>query len=295
MRKLFAFILYIYIYFRIKRISKDKNTILSIYGHNPESKSIEKVINWLIKKGYNFISPIELVDLINGKIIIDKPVWLSFDDGWKNNYYELLPLVEKYKIPFTIFVSTKAIDDGYFWWNIARENRDSNMYKTIDSLWTMPNQNRKDIISMLPLYKGERMAMNREELKKISESDYIYIANHTDDHVICDTCKNEELEKEILKCESKIKEITDKDCFKIFSYPNGDFDNQSIEVLKELDYKLAVTTNLGFYCKDTGIYELPRNVLPDNASLYESILNIYGLWTPFFNGIKKMFRIKSKK
>ena len=295
MRKVIAFILYIFYYPAIKRKMNQRGIILSIYGHDPKRESIEKIISWLIDKGYEFITPHEILDFKNGELKKQKPVWLSFDDGWKSNYYELLPILEKYSIPATIFVSTKAIDDGYFWFSKAFENRDSLLYTRVDDLWKMPNSKRVSIIKKLSDYTKGRVAMNETELYNLSECKLIYIANHTHDHVICDMCEKDELKNEIRLCEESIKEYTNNVCLKYFAYPNGNYDKQTVSVLKEMDYQIAATTNLGFISKETDLHKIPRNVLPDNASFHESILQVYGLWTPFFDRIKKILRVKSHK
>ncbi|MFW5891295.1 MAG: polysaccharide deacetylase family protein [bacterium] len=295
MRKIIAFVLYFYYYPEIKRRLNKKGVILSIYGHKPKGKSIDKVIRWLLKRGYNFITPNEILNFKLGTLKKAKPLWLSFDDGWKSNYYELLPILKKYAIPATIFISTKGIDDGYFWFNRAFENRKSPFFNKIDELWKMSNHERELTIEKLPKYNGPKVAMNKTELYHLAQSEFVFIANHTHDHVICNTCNKEELEREIKKCERKIKEFTNKGCIKVFSYPNGNYNQQTVDVLKKLKYEIAVTTNLEFIRKETDVYQIPRNVLPDDASFYESILQIYGLWTPFFNKIKKKLNIKSHK
>lgn len=295
MRKILAFILYWLYLPKIKKIINKRGVLLSIYGHNPNGESVEKAFKWLLKQGYEFVTPNELLLFFDGKLNKEKPIWLSFDDGWKDNYYELLPILEKYKIPATIFIATKSIDDGFYWIDKVRENRNSPLYEKIDVLWTMPNVERKEIMEILPKYKGARSAMNRKELLSLSKSPYIYLGNHTNDHVISDTCTLEELKDEIKTCENKIKEMTGKSCIKAFAYPNGDYNEKSIEMLKQLNYLIGATTKLDWVYPSTNPYEVPRFVLPDNASHYENILQIFGLWTPFFNRLKKAAGVKQYK
>lgn len=60
---------------------------------------LEKQIVYLLDHGY---TPIWFEDLEHVEDY-EKPVILSFDDGWKNNYTNLFPLVKKYQIKVTIF------------------------------------------------------------------------------------------------------------------------------------------------------------------------------------------------
>ena len=61
---------------------------------------LETQIKYLLKHGY---TPIWFEDLEHVEDY-EKPVILTFDDGWQNNYTNLLPLVKKYQIKVTIFM-----------------------------------------------------------------------------------------------------------------------------------------------------------------------------------------------
>lgn len=47
------------------------------------------------------------------KPIPDKVVAITFDDGYQSVYENAYPMIKRYEWPFTIFVSTNAIDQGY--------------------------------------------------------------------------------------------------------------------------------------------------------------------------------------
>jgi len=58
---------------------------------------------------------IELVELSQGLKAIDNnklKVAVTFDDGYKDALYTVTPIMEKYQIPFTVFVSTSFIQNG---------------------------------------------------------------------------------------------------------------------------------------------------------------------------------------
>ena len=66
---------------------------------------LEEQILYILNNGYTPIWFEDLWDLEN----IEKPVILTFDDGWANLYTNLKPLIEKYGVKVTIFVNTKDI------------------------------------------------------------------------------------------------------------------------------------------------------------------------------------------
>ena len=67
---------------------------------------LETQIKYLVKHGY---TPIWFEDLEHVEDY-EKPVILTFDDGWQNNYTNLLPLVKKYQVKVTIFMVYGYLD-----------------------------------------------------------------------------------------------------------------------------------------------------------------------------------------
>ncbi|MDD5996856.1 MAG: polysaccharide deacetylase family protein [Bacteroidales bacterium] len=295
MRKLIAKILYLFFYKKIEKSSLRQDAILSIYGHDQQKEPFEKLIAWLVSRDYVFITPEKVYSLISGDEPLDKKyVWLSFDDGWKSGYDNVLPVLEKYQIPATFFIASKGIEDGYYWYSRAFQNRESDLYKEVDELWKIPNKERSEIIDRLPAYKGSRITMNEEELLKLKKSGFANFGNHTHDHVMSDKCTRQELSAEIDKCSLIMKNITGDDCSFIYSYPNGNLDANSVGVIKEKDFKLAATVKIGWINRGDNPYDLHRNEF-NNGCLEENLLQIYGLWTPFFNRIKRFLGIKNRK
>ena len=71
-----------------------------------EPSSMEEQIVYMLDNGY---TPIWFSDLEHVEDY-EKPVLLTYDDGWKNTYFNLLPLLEKYHVKVTIFMICDAFD-----------------------------------------------------------------------------------------------------------------------------------------------------------------------------------------
>lgn len=98
---------------------KSKMNVLSLYFHDPLPESFEDVILWCKKKGYDFVHIDEITDYVKGEPSNHKKmVHFSFDDGWQTNK-TLIPIIEKYNVPITIFVPVEPLESGNFWWNYA--------------------------------------------------------------------------------------------------------------------------------------------------------------------------------
>lgn len=295
MRKVIAYLLYLLYWPKIRKEANRKDTILAIYGHDQKRVPFEQIVGWLLKRGYRFITPEEMYLYLSGqKELNEKLVWLSFDDGWKSNYDEVFPVLKKYQIPATIFVATKGIADGYYWFTRAFQNRSSSLYKEVGDLWVMDNHQRVKTIEQLPPYKGGRSTMNEDEIREMTDSGLVNWGNHTHDHVMSDHCTDEELMEEIATCNRVMRDVTGKDCDLIYSYPNGNYDERTVGILKQMGFAMAATTHIGRVSCPSDAYMISRNEFK-NGCLQENVLQCFGLWTGFFNGVKKMLGIKHKK
>lgn len=65
----------------------------------------EKQIQGLLKEGYTFLTVAEAGEIMDGKRVMpEKPVVLTFDDGYRDFYTDVFPILEFYKIKATLFV-----------------------------------------------------------------------------------------------------------------------------------------------------------------------------------------------
>ncbi|MBQ2009878.1 MAG: polysaccharide deacetylase family protein [Selenomonadaceae bacterium] len=88
----------------------------------------EQHMKWLKEYGYTSITPEELYEfIVNGSELPEKPVLITFDDGYKDNYTNAYPIMKKYGFKGTIFVVTGflGVYDNYMTWEQAKELSDN--------------------------------------------------------------------------------------------------------------------------------------------------------------------------
>jgi len=97
-----------------------------LYGLISTPEKFEEDILNIIGEGYTFVSLDRVADYKNGiKGLPEKPVVLTFDDGYTSNYELIYPILKKYNIPATIFVIEDMMEaDNHFNWEIAKEMND---------------------------------------------------------------------------------------------------------------------------------------------------------------------------
>ncbi len=75
----------------------------------------ERQLQYLKDRGYTVMSSDVLIDYVSRSAIApEKPVVLTLDDGWENQYTYAFPLLKKYSMPATFFIFTNAIGRKHF-------------------------------------------------------------------------------------------------------------------------------------------------------------------------------------
>jgi peptidoglycan/xylan/chitin deacetylase (PgdA/CDA1 family) len=85
----------------------------------------EEQLRYLRKAGYHSITLRDLIYYLTiGQRLPRKPIILTFDDGYRDNYDHAYPLLEKYGFVGTFFLVTAPIDQGheeYLSWDQVKE------------------------------------------------------------------------------------------------------------------------------------------------------------------------------
>ena len=87
-------------------------------------KDFERQMVWLKNNGFETITPAELhAALTEGAELPAKPVLITFDDGYVDNYTNAYPILKKYNLKATIFIVTGFVSSrkGYLTWDQLRE------------------------------------------------------------------------------------------------------------------------------------------------------------------------------
>jgi peptidoglycan/xylan/chitin deacetylase (PgdA/CDA1 family) len=80
-------------------------------------KTFEAQLQFL-KKNTHVVSMEELLTSLSNKTLKNKRVALTFDDGYLDNYTQAAPLLEKYQLPASFYITTGSIGTSdQFWWD----------------------------------------------------------------------------------------------------------------------------------------------------------------------------------
>ncbi len=107
----------------------NKHTPLAV-----ELKDFEEQMKFLVDSGCITITPDELYAGLNGEIELPpKPVLITFDDGYLDNYANAFPILKKYGLKATIFIipAFTGVYPNYMTWEQLKEMEQSGI--TIES------------------------------------------------------------------------------------------------------------------------------------------------------------------
>ena len=187
-------------------------------------------------------------------------VAITFDDGLRNTREAALPLLEKYGARATIFVLPCVVP--WLWPAEIRERlsgalrsgvdldvtKESDVDRIVNDLKSMSQaafQARIDQIRAVTSFDpssswlAAHELMSADELRSLPE-DLIEFGAHTIHHPILPSLDHKSLEREIVDVKGQLETMLERP-IKTFSYPNGDFDNRSLDLVQQ-HYDAAFST-----------------------------------------------------
>lgn len=208
---------------------------------------LKKILFWLSSR-YDFLSPEEF-------LYSKKPgVLLTFDDGYENNFVNVIPTLVEYSAPAVFFVTLQHILDPYKWLPAINKTVKKN-WKSFDQV---PNSLAKDIF----------IGMNVEQLQESSRNPLITIGSHTITHPFLSSCNDGQLNDEVRKSKLILEDLI-KSSIDLFAYPTGDYNSRVVEAVMKAEYKAAFATDSKHIsCFQ---YEIPRIGLYASDNYYLSL------------------------
>lgn len=264
-------------------------------------------------------TPISLEQFIeyhkNNKRLPPYSLIVTMDDGYFSNYNLAYPILKKFNIPATIFLTTDFVKNKNFLWtdrieyvvalakpanyklkvynkelilNLKDKHSKKKSLKNIKStIRLIPQELIIKVIEDVEFLLENKLSLNNFPQiylplgwNHINEMlDLISIGGHTHTHTILTKHNPKNIKKE-LSLSKKIIENNIKIKSLPFSYPNGtakDFDEKIKLYLKQLNYSCALTTIDGFNDKASDLFELRRIAVDDRMNQIEFIMNVAGL------------------
>lgn len=255
------------------------------------NEMFEELISY-VNDNYNVYKLKDLVAYwLNNGVFPENAVVLTFDDGYKSFKEFALPVLEKYRVPATIFICPQLIENEETIWPdqlIDAFEAGHTSVKTRHELSHYIERLKKlDVVERSALMGGmiasspvsiNSELMSWEELEMVSVSNLIEIGSHSLTHAILANETVDQANEEIAESKRLIEERLGQKVDS-FCYPNGqkgDFRVSEVEALKKSGYLCAVTSEFGLPSHELSPFLLPR-FGGDFASLHRARKYIDGV------------------
>ena len=193
-----------------------------------------------------------------------KSVVITIDDGHAGNI-ALLPLFKQYRMRPTLFVCTQIVGTHrHFWFKIAGQSKaEREELKRLSHAERLARLKRTVDFEPEKLYP-DRQALNISEIKEMVEN--VDFQPHTQFHPILPSCTETECKQEVLGSKADLEKLLGRECTH-FSYPNGDYTEREIRIVKTAGFRSARTTDIGWNTQKTLPYRLKTVPIDDDAGL----------------------------
>lgn len=256
---------------------------------------LAEVIQQVLELGYEVVTLDEVRRRLVEKDFEKKFVCFTLDDGYADQYQYAVPVFNKYKIPFTIYVTT-GLPDGIaiLWWRVIEDilRKENKIDLTIDdNLIRMPTRTAKEkylafkaiywplrqashasqqatIQGLINKYSIDCPAMCRnsalswEMLQQLSRNELATIGAHTVNHYQMNRLSSQEVSDDASQGREILMRRLGREPAH-FSYPYGDRASagpREFSIIKDLGFATATTTRKGVLFPEhrEHLHALPR-------------------------------------
>lgn len=248
----------------VKLLFAKRRTTIILY-HDPSPDVFEQHVRFL-SRHYTFITLQQFLKSLEAPEVTLPPYSLivTFDDGHKGNY-ALLQTIRAYSVRPTIYVCSGIVATTRKYW-FKCNGLDVQYLKSVDHdirLKHLADTAGYDFYQQFS--EEERQALSRDELYEMKA--HVDFQSHTRFHPILTTC-GEEVVLEELRCSKSELEHTVGQPIRHFAYPNGDYSDREIRLLKEAGYLSARTTDVGWNGRKSDPFRLKITGVSDDAPLW---------------------------
>lgn len=236
----------------------------------------------------------------------DNACIVTFDDGWADNYTHAFPILKRYGIPATIFLSTNMVGKRVWPWTdrISFYIHSAPLKEFID-IWEEVLQ-KSGLEHLKPFFTSQNKGAVREQvinnMKAMDNPEVLSIMDELDkvmanqNHELMKTrpwltwdevmemreaeisfgshTHNHLILTRVPLCQARDEILTSQKTLSektglpvtMFCYPNGDSSDEIIRIVADAGYKIAVTTKRGFINESSSLLALNRIMMHDDMT-----------------------------
>lgn len=257
--------------------------------HMLDAERFERILEG-VSRCFNVLAPDEAVERLRRGTLPDRPLAITFDDGYADNVEVALPILLRHRLPAGFFIATDYLDGGTMWNDaiciaLRRTSlqhldlgalgfgaygldtdaaRRRAMREVVREARYLPAPRRQEAAAAIVDKSGvvvpRNLMMESPHLRTLRAAGMV-LGGHTCSHPVLATLPLREAEREIAQGRARIEAIVGEPVT-LFAYPNGtpgtDYRDEHVQLVKRLGFRGAFSTAWGVAGAGSDPYQLPR-------------------------------------
>ncbi len=196
-------------------------------------ENFEQQIKYLVQGGFEIIPLGVLVQRMSSGEPIGGAVAITFDDGYKDNYEIVFPIIKKYAVPITIFLATDMLG----------------------------GEMRLKSQAPIPM-------MGEPQVREMQRSSLVSFSPHSKTHRSFGTLSLSEIQNEIDGSRTALSLLTGT-VPTLFSFPRGHYTSEALSYLRDSGWDGAVTVREGLVSRKDNQFLLKRNSIDSTTTFIQ--------------------------
>jgi len=275
----------------------NSSAIFSLPGIVVFQDTFEKQVRFL-SEHYHIIPLSEYIKAKKSRNALPhKTIVITFDDGWGDNYFYAFPILKKYQVPATIFLTAGFIGTEKLFWpekiifltrkmiaansmneffetfhiqelhnlflNLFEHATDpKSWYLFIERMKEIDEQKIELLITELETFLKKPSIPRGNHCLKWNQAEdmarfHCTFGSHGINHKILTTLDNKYIQEEALESKRIIEKNLNSEVI-YFAYPNGNYNETVVGILRSSGYQAAFTTEKGINKINSDLYALKR-------------------------------------
>jgi peptidoglycan/xylan/chitin deacetylase (PgdA/CDA1 family) len=233
-----------------------------------------------LRRHYRVVPLSNLLECLSSNRRLERfTVALTIDDGRRNCYEFLFPLLKEFRMPATFYLVSSFIrGEDWVWtdkvlWLSEQASAPPELVSNLDDFFRRLNRLRPEVrnAQIEATAQGMHVSIPKQappkyapcswsELREMVASGVVEVGSHTVSHPILSSLTDEESWHELTASRAQIEEGTGAKVVS-FCFPNGtpeDYRQSQVHQVKAAGYRSALVTRPGMVDSGAGLYELPR-------------------------------------
>lgn len=260
-----------------------------LFPDESDHRRFDQVMSW-VAKWFHVLPLGEAVNRLRDGRLPAAAAVITFDDGYADNLTHALPVLQRYGLPATFFISTGFLDGGRMWNDsiieavratelpqldadmlglgavpLANvEQRRRAVHQLLTAAKHLPPVQRDEVVAQIVMRCGASLPtdlmLTSDQVRALHDAG-MTIGAHTVNHPILAATTEAEAMKEIRTGKEYLENLLNQPV-RLFAYPNGkpgsDYRPLHVDMVRKLGFDAAVSTHWGANSNATDPHQLLR-------------------------------------